>query len=203
MHRLIAGYRQFRRTYYPENRDMFDQLAQRQAPKTMVICCCDSRIDPALIFNARPGEMFTLRNVANLVPPFSPDGSHHSTSAAIEFAVCALAVEHIVIMGHGRCGGVKALLGSYEGEFIGPWMRIAEPARAPALAKAGDADADELQRICELEVLRISLANLSQFSWVRQKVETGRLTLHACYFDIERGALSVLDPGSNEFVALD
>jgi carbonic anhydrase len=203
MHRLIEGYRQFRRNYYPQNRQMFDQLAQGQTPKTMVISCCDSRVDPALIFSAGPGEMFTLRNVANLVPPFSPDGSHHSTSAAIEFAVCALEVEHIVIMGHARCGGVRALLGSHEGQFIGPWMRIAEPARDAALAKVGDADPDLLQLTCEQEVLRISLANLSQFSWVRQRVQAGTLTLHACYFDIERGELSVLRPNSDAFERLE
>ncbi|MDR3440886.1 carbonic anhydrase [Telmatospirillum sp.] len=203
MHRLIEGYRQFRETYYPENREMFGQLAQGQSPKTMVICCCDSRVDPTLIFNAHPGEIFTLRNIANLVPPFSPDGNHHSTSAAIEFAVCSLAVEHVVIMGHAQCGGVRALLGAHEGEFIGPWMRIAEPARDAALAKVGDADPELLQRTCEQEVLKISLANLSQFAWVRKRVEAGQLALHACYFDIEKGELLVLQPESGTFDSLE
>ncbi len=199
MRRLIEGYRLFHQTYYQEHREMFDQLALGQAPKAMVISCCDSRVDPGLIFNAAPGEIFTLRNVANLVPPYSPDGNYHGTSAAIEFAVCSLNVEHIIVLGHARCGGITALLGAHEGDFIGPWMRMAEPARDAALAQVGDADHERLHRVCELESLKISLANLAEFPWVRERVAAGRLALHGWYFDIEKGELLTTGNGSGVF----
>jgi carbonic anhydrase len=199
MRRLIEGYRQFHQTYYQQHREMFDQLAQRQSPKAMVISCCDSRVDPGLIFNAAPGEIFTLRNVANLVPPFSPDGNYHGTSAAIEFAVCSLEVEHIIVLGHARCGGIRALLGAHEGDFIGPWMRMAEPARDTALARVGGDDKELLQRVCEHETVKISLANLAAFPWVRDRVEAGKLTLHGWYFDIEKGELLSIAAESGSF----
>jgi carbonic anhydrase len=200
MHRLIEGYRLFHQTYYQQNREMFDRLALGQCPKAMVISCCDSRVDPGLIFNAAPGEIFTLRNVANLVPPFSPDGNYHGTSAAIEFAICSLGVEHIIILGHARCGGITALLGAHEGDFIGPWMRMAEPARDAALAQVGTEDPERLHRVCELETVKISLTNLSEFPWVRERVTAGKLTLHGWYFDIEKGELLEIDSESGAFV---
>ncbi|HXP97866.1 MAG TPA: carbonic anhydrase [Telmatospirillum sp.] len=193
MRRLIEGFRLFHQTYYQQHRDMFDQLAQGQSPKAMVISCCDSRVDPALIFNASPGDIFTLRNVANLVPPFSPDGNYHGTSAAIEFAVGSLNVEHIIILGHARCGGITALLGAHEGEFIGPWMRMAEPARDIALAQVGDGDHELLHRVCELETIKLSLANLAAFPCVQRRVADGTLALHGWYFDIEKGELLAME----------
>jgi carbonic anhydrase len=199
MRGLIEGYRLFHQTYYQRHREMFDQLAQGQSPKAMVISCCDSRVDPGLIFNAAPGEIFTLRNVANLVPPYSPDGDYHGTSAAIEFAVCSLKVEHIIVLGHARCGGVRALLGAHEGDFIGPWMRIAEPARDAALIQVGEGDQELLQRVCEHETVRISLANLAGFPWVHERVMAGKLTLHGWYFDIEKGELQAIESGSGAF----
>jgi carbonic anhydrase len=165
----------------------------------MVISCCDSRVDPGLIFNAAPGEIFTLRNVANLVPPYSPDGNYHGTSAAIEFAVRSLEVEHIIVLGHAGCGGIRALLGAHEGDFIGPWMRMAEPARDAALALVGDTDPELLQRTCEHETVKISLANLALFPWVRERVQAGKLTLHGWYFNIERGELLTVESPSGTF----
>jgi len=156
-------------------------------------------VDPGLIFNAAPGEIFTLRNVANLVPPYSPDGNYHGTSAAIEFAVCSLKVEHIIVLGHARCGGISALLGAHEGDFIGPWMRMAEPARDAALAQVGDADPELLHRVCELETVKISLANLAEFPWVRERIAAGKLALHGWYFDIEKGELLATENGSGVF----
>jgi len=202
MQQLLEGYHLFRATYFFRHRDMFGQLAQRQSPKTMVISCCDSRVDPGLIFNAQPGEIFTLRNVANLVPPFSPDDSYHGTSAAIEFAVVNLKVERIVILGHTRCGGVRALLGDHEGDFIGPWMRIAEPARTRSIGQCGDAPLSEVQRYCELETLRISLQNLRTFPWIRTAVEAGRLKLLAWQFNIEEGELLGLNEETGQFEPL-
>lgn len=202
MDQLIEGYRIFRETYFQRHREMFEELAQGQSPKAMVISCCDSRVEPSLIFNAQPGAIFTLRNVANLVPPYTPDDHHHSTSAAIEFAVRTLKVRHIIVMGHARCGGVRALLGAHEGDFIGPWMRIAEPARDMAIAAAGDEGQDIIQRICEHETLKISLANLRSFPWIRQAIRAGELELHGLYYDLEKAELQKLNEESGAFLAL-
>jgi carbonic anhydrase len=202
MDRLIEGYRVFRATYYQRNREMFDQLAQGQAPKALVISCCDSRVDPGLIFNAEPGEIFTLRNVANLVPPFAPDDKAHSTSAAIEFAVRWLKVPHIIVLSHAQCGGVRALLGFHEGDFIGPWMRIAEPAREKAIKLAGDQPREVLQQICEHETLKISLNNLRSFPWIREAIRNGALTIHGWYYSLASGELQELDEETGEFRTL-
>lgn len=201
MDRLIAGYRRFREAYFQHHRGLFADLAGGQAPKAMVVSCCDSRVDPQLIFNARPGDIFTLRNIANLVPPYAPDGAHHSTSAAIEFAVKSLEVEHIVVMGHSGCGGVRALLEPQEGEFVGPWMRIAEPVRR-VVADRGDLGRAEKLRECELETIRVSLANLGGYPWIATRIADHRLTLHGWYFDIEGGELRVLDPDDGGFHAV-
>jgi carbonic anhydrase len=195
---LIAGYRRFREAYFRLHRDLFADLAAGQSPKAMVVSCCDSRVDPLLIFNARPGDIFTLRNIANLVPPYAPDGAHHSTSAAIEYAVRSLEVEHIVVMGHSGCGGVRALLEPPEGEFVGPWMRIAEPVRR-VLAGRDDLDRAAGLRLCELETIRVSLTNLGSYPWITERIADHRLSLHGWYFDIERGELQVLDPVDDRF----
>jgi carbonic anhydrase len=202
MDKLIEGYRIFRETYFQRNREMFEELAQGQSPKALVISCCDSRVDPGMIFNAQPGEIFSIRNVANLVPPFAPDDRHHSTSAAIEFAVRALRVPHIIVMGHANCGGVRALLGAHEGDFIGPWMRIAEPARDLAINKAGDEGSDVIQRLCEHETLKISLANLRTFPWIRRALQLNEIQLHGWYYDLEKAELQELDEATGEFKSL-
>jgi carbonic anhydrase len=200
---LIEGFRAFRQTYYAENRALFDALAERgQSPKVMVIGCADSRVDPLLITGAGPGDLFVVRNVANLVPPYAPDSQYHGTSAAIEFAVRGLGVEHIVVLGHAQCGGVRALmegsaLADREDDFIGAWMSIAEPARRRALAEAAS-DEDRLQ-LCEFETVRISLTNLMTFPWIRRRVEENRLALHGWYFDLNRGRLLHLDQTAGEF----
>ncbi len=191
MERLIAGYRRFRAGQWPERRAQFEALAQDgQSPRTMVIACCDSRIDPAMIFAAVPGELFVIRNVANLVPPYAPDAEAHATSAALEFAVRVLEVADIIVMGHAMCGGIHALLeeSPRSGEFLGPWMRIAEPAKKKALA----CTAAERQSVCEHEAAKVSRENLLTFPWIAERVKAGRLRLHAAFFDIRSGDLSVL-----------
>ena len=140
MDTLIEGFKRFRAQYFEEHRRLFEALAMRgQTPKVLLIGCCDSRVDPAIIFDAQPGEMFVLRNVANLVPPYAPDTGHHGTSAAVEFAIRGLEVEHVVVLGHARCGGVRALIegqaGSDDTDFIRGWMHIARSARDRALAR--------------------------------------------------------------------
>ncbi|HEV2678021.1 MAG TPA: carbonic anhydrase [Aliidongia sp.] len=191
MERLIEGYRRFRETYWSQNKDVFEALAAGQSPRAMVITCADSRVDPQMIFDAKPGEIFCVRNVANLVPPYAPDSDHHGTSAALEFAVRSLKVEHIVVLGHARCGGIRALLqGGEQGDFIGRWMEIAAPARERALAAAAAATASEtVQHLCEHESIRITLENIMTFPWIAERVQAGQLQLHGWHFDFERGEL--------------
>ncbi|MGQ0658615.1 MAG: carbonic anhydrase [Chromatiales bacterium] len=200
---LIAGYCRFRTTRFPSAQVLYRQLEARgQSPKTLLIACCDSRVDPATIFDAGPGELFVVRNVANLVPPSTPDGRHHGTSAALEFAVLHLQVECIVVMGHAQCGGAKALLeGVHEdpsrSDFIGSWMGLAAPARERVLSLPV-APAD-MQRRIEYEIVRESLTNLLSFQWLRQRVEKGSLALHGLHFGIATGELAMLDAKTGEF----
>jgi carbonic anhydrase len=195
MKRLIAGYQRFRANGWPEQRRVFESLAQNgQAPESLVVTCVDSRVDPAMIFNAGPGEMLTVRNVANLVPPYAPDSAYHGTSAALEFGVRVIEVRHLIVMGHGLCGGVKALLDDVPGEeheFVAHWMSIAQPARERAM-QCGTAA--ERQLCCEHEVVKVSLANLMTFPWVAERVAVGKLALHGAWFDIRSGELKILQP---------
>ncbi len=206
MQRLFEGFHRFRDTYFAENRDLFTALAVGgQNPKTLVIGCCDSRVDPGLIFGAQPGDLFVLRNVANLIPPYGPDHGHHGTSAAVEFAVRSLEVEHIVVLGHARCGGVRALLEDQNPEgsdFIRGWMAIARTARDRALALTLSAGQplESAQRMCEHETVAISMANLMTFPWIRERLQQGRLAVHGLWFDMEDGALFRLDPVTNTFI---
>ncbi|WP_137389687.1 carbonic anhydrase [Rhodoligotrophos defluvii] len=203
---LLRGYRDFRTQSWPELKPLFWSLAARgQAPKSLVIACSDSRIDPQLIFRAAPGEIFVVRNVANLVPPYQPDAEYHGTSAALEFAVRTLKVPHIIVLGHSFCGGVGALLKGPDGsfDFVSHWMSIAEPARETALASAAQGvDEEQVQRLCEHEVIKVSLRNLRTFPWVEERVQAENLKLHGMLFDIETGNLEVLDAASGTFAPL-
>ena len=209
MEKFLAGYRLFRETYFRDNQAFIEDLmAKGQAPKAMMIACSDSRIDPSLKFGVEPGEMFIVRNVANLVPTFDADGHAHGTSAALEFAVRALEVEHVIVMGHARCGGIKALMNeptiiepmmkkSGANDFVAAWMKIAAPAREKALKQTSDPV--EAQRCCEHEAVRISLENLLTFPWVKEAVDAGKLTTHGWYFDLETATLSVLNKTTDVF----
>ena len=192
MERLIAGYRRFRETYWTQNKGVFEALAAGQSPRAMVITCADSRVDPQLIFDAQPGEIFCVRNVANLVPPYAPDSDHHGTSAALEFAVRSLKVEHIIVLGHAQCGGIRTLLqGGEQGDFIGRWMEIAALARERALAASVSAP-ETVAHVCERESIRITIDNIMTFPWVAERVHAGLLQLHGWHFDFERGELDRL-----------
>ncbi|MFO0995074.1 MAG: carbonic anhydrase [Alphaproteobacteria bacterium] len=201
LERLVDGFRAFRESYYEANKPLFDALAREgQAPKVMVIGCADSRVDPLLILGAGPGDVFVVRNVANLVPPYAPDGRYHGTSAALEFAVQVLGVEHIVVLGHAQCGGVRALI---EGspvagkgdDFVGAWMSIAGAARDRVAALP----VSRRQRAGEHATVKVSLDNLMTFPWIAERVAGSRLALHGWYFDIETGRLLQLDPSSQSF----
>jgi carbonic anhydrase len=198
MDALIDGYRRFRAETWPRERARFEELAARgQRPNTMVIACSDSRVDPQMIFSAGPGELFVVRNVANLVPPYMPDAQFHGTSAAVEFAVRVLKVDRIVVMGHALCGGISALLGGAPPEardFVAGWMGIAQRARTVALRCD---DPEQRQEIAEHEAVRISLDNLMTFPWVAEAVAAGRLSLHGAHFGVATGRL-VLVPAQGE-----
>jgi carbonic anhydrase len=196
--RLIEGYRQFRRGAWQEHRERFEMLAERgQSPRALVIACSDSRVDPQMIFGAAPGELFVVRNVANLVPPHEPDAAYHGTSAAVEFAVRGLGVRDILVLGHAGCGGIAALMrgtGPAVGEFVGPWMSIADEARRRAVAVEAGHGMEAAQTLCEYEAIKVSLANLLTFPWIRERVDGGTLALHGAYFGIEAGTLEWLGP---------
>jgi carbonic anhydrase len=198
---LIDGYRRFRKSGWARERERWSRLAEGQSPRVMVIACSDSRVDPTQIFDSGPGEMFVVRNVAALVPPFETTGGHHGVSAALEFAVTQLQVEEVVVMGHGFCGGcAAALTGQFddaahgEGHFIADWIELLREARDKVRAEHG-----EDFRAMELEGVRVSLANLRTFPWVREREADGRLKLHGAYFAIADGVLHLLDESSGQF----
>ena len=201
---LVAGYRAFRKERYADQAALYRRLSARgQAPKTMIVACCDSRADPATIFDAPPGALFVLRNVANLVPPYAPDEAYHGTSAALEFAVTALEVENIVVMGHGQCGGIAAFLDEKRdpaspGDFIGKWISLLEGARTEFAHDDGDTP-EQRQQAVEFAAIRHSLANLMSFPFVRARVDAGRLRLRGAWFEIASGRLLAMDPASKEF----
>ena len=203
---LIEGYRAFRSGRLAREQDRFRELAESgQSPEVMVIGCCDSRVSPEVVFDARPGELFVVRNVANIVPPYAPDGQAHGVSAAIEFGVAALKVKHIVVLGHAHCGGVKAYAEDAEplspGDFIGNWMRI----MAPAMAKVGPRGAlRHDQYLARLEQANVanSLDNLMTFPRLRKLIERGEVAIHGAYFGVATGELLVRDPASGEFLSV-
>lgn len=203
--RLLDGYQSFIDGRYTLESSRYRTLADTgQKPRTMVIACCDSRAAPETIFDCGPGELFVVRNVANLVPPYTPDGEHHGTSAALEFAVQSLKVENIVVMGHGRCGGIAAVLDQDSeplspGDFIGRWMNLVQPA-AEVIAANTLLTASERQRAMERVSIRFSLQNLRTFPCVNILESKGRLTLHGAWFDISTGELWVMNPETGDFV---
>jgi carbonic anhydrase len=197
---LVEGYRRFRTEQYAAQRRRWESLATGQEPPVMVIGCCDSRVDPATIFDTVPGQAFILRNVANLVPPYEQGGGLHGASAAIEFAVLGLEVRHIVVLGHGACGGVAAALsgadlGAPGPSFIDSWVAILDEARERVIASG----CEDCQQALELESVRVSLANLRTFPWLREREERGLLKLHGAYFAIADGVLHLLDEATGEF----
>ena len=201
---LLTGYRNFMSgSYVAESGRYRSRARDGQTPETMVIACCDSRSAPEVIFDAGPGELFVLRNVANLVPPYEPDGEFHSTSAALEFAVQSLKVTNIVVMGHGRCGGIKAALDTSAaplspGDFIGKWMSLIGPA-ANTVSGSTLMTATERQTTLERISVRYSLANLRTFPYVSALESEGKLTLFGAWFDISTGELWVMNRETGDF----
>jgi carbonic anhydrase len=195
---LLAGYDRFRQTDWRRQRERWGELSEGQNPKVMVIACSDSRVDPAQIFDTSPGEIFVVRNIANLVPPFELGGGRHGVSAALEFAVTQLEVPEIVVLGHGTCGGVHAAISRrFEhappgaGGFIAHWVDMLDEARDRIVAEYGEGE--EAIRALELETVRVSIANLRTFPCIPEREAAGTLTIHGAYFAIADGVLHVMD----------
>ena len=202
---LVDGYGRFRQTGWRRERERWAELAEGQSPKVMIIACSDSRVEPAIIFDSKPGEMFVVRNVAALAPPFETTPGRHGVSAALEFAVTQLEVEDVVVMGHGLCGGCAAALSgqfagaeSGEGRFIADWVALLDEARERVRGRHpenGPAAFTEM----ELEAVVVSLANLRTFPWIAERERDRRLSLHGCHFSVADGRLHVLDEAEAVF----
>jgi carbonic anhydrase len=201
---LIEGYRSFRTSRLPHEQDRYRELAESgQSPAVMVIGCIDSRVSPEVIFDARPGELLVVRNVANIVPPYQPDAHAHGVSAAIEFGVAALAVKHVVVLGHGQCGGVRAFADEAEpltpGDFIGKWMRLMAPVAEKIGPRGKLSHAEYLVRLEQANVAN-SLENLMTFPRLREGVEDGRVAIHGAYFGVANGELLIRDEATGVFL---
>ncbi len=202
---LIEGYRRFRVDEWQGEHERWAELAQGQSPKVMILACSDSRVEPSVIFDARPGEMFVVRNVAALAPPFETAPGHHGVSAALEFAVTQLEVDEIIVLGHGLCGGcAAALTGQFddaphgEGHFIAGWVSLLDDARDSVVARHSELGSQAFVEM-ELEAVRVSLANLRTFPWIAQRENDRHLSLHGCHFSIADGRLYLLDEAEGVF----
>lgn len=204
---LLNGARTFRQTEYDGERSLMERLSKGQEPDVLVIACSDSRVDPALVFGARPGDIFVVRVVANLVPPRSGGGMAHAVMAAVEYGVKALGVSHVVVCGHSHCGGIKAAMDAARGEelppfeCLGPWVALADPTCREVLAEAsaaGGTDTDT-EALAERHSVLKSLANLRSYPWIQERVEKGELALHGWWFDIDTGDLWTADLETGAF----
>ena len=204
---LIAGFLRFRERHFAHNDSLYQQLVQHgQTPKTLVVACCDSRVDPALVLDCAPGDLFVIRNVANLVPPSEDRAGHHGTTAAIQYGVVNLGVEHIIVLGHAHCAGISTLVKTggvgNPDSYIDDWMSLVESARAEVMAELTNATLDEQIHACEQASILVSLRNLMTFPWIAQRVVDGSLKLHGWYFDIEHGQLLSYNHSTEMFEAI-
>lgn len=206
---LIQGYQKFRKQYFSDSNSAFEDLVRwGQRPKILIIACSDSRVDPALVLNCQPGDLFVIRNVANLVPPYEDDQSYHGTSAALEFGVSGLGIRHIILFGHTQCGGIQALLESSDKQlkektFISKWMELARPAHEAILKFHEDKSLEDKTTLCGQYSLVNSLKNLETFPWIAERVHEGLLSLHAWNFNLSRGILERYNPEKNKFEDLN
>ncbi len=208
LRKLTTGFLEFKQNTFDQKRAFFKDLAVEQRPKVMMVACSDSRVDPAILTNAEAGELFVMRNVANLVPPCDLDHGAHGTSAALEFAVTSLEVEHIIVLGHSGCGGIKALWTAdpaiaSEHTFIHNWMHIVDEARRRTLVVAREEPLEVQLRMLEQESIKTSLANLLSFPWIAERVAAGRLRIHGWRFDLSEGDMYVYVPARDRFEPLD
>ncbi len=205
---LIEGFTRFRQYYFHESPQLYRNLCAGQCPSTLLIGCSDSRVDPAILLGCDPGDLFTMRNIANLVPPPTQDDGPHGVLAAIQFAVDDLKVDRIIVLGHSQCGGIRALLRGRASaddrplDFVSTWMAIAEPARELVLRQLPHACEEEQCRACEQASILISMKNLQRMDCVCRRLEEGSLTLHGWYFDLVVGSLRAYSPRADAFLPI-
>jgi carbonic anhydrase len=203
--RLVDGFTEFRTQYYPQHRELYEKLASEgQAPKILVIGCSDARVDPAILTQTRPGDLFVIRNVGAIVPPSQRDHQFHGTSSGLEFAVRALEVEHVVVLGHALCGALGALIEGRDSplahyDFLFNWVRIAQPAKTAVLEAMGQAPIDVRRRAIEQASVLNTIANLMTFDWLVERVRAGKLSVHGWYFDLTVAQLWAFDPVAGKF----
>ena len=205
---FLKGFRRFQHHYFDRNPELFDRLfTEGQRPRALMVSCCDSRCDPGVLTDSEPGDMFVVRNVANLVPPYIQATSYAGTTSAIAFAICNLKVEHVIVMGHARCGGIRALMenkppGCDEEQLIAKWLGIAADARQRVLKELPGKSQEVQARACEQASILKSLENLMSYPWISRRVNEGKLALHGWYFDMENGTLMQYDSDAGEFHAI-
>jgi carbonic anhydrase len=203
--KFISGFSRFQQQYFSEQNALYGELRDSQRPSTLVIGCCDSRVDPMLLTGSAPGDLFVVRNIANVVPPCTPEAPP-GVSSAIEFAVCNLEVERVIVLGHAGCGGIRALLSpqqnACETNFVGRWMSIADPVRKSVMHDLAHKTFEEQRKAAELANILHSLDNLLTYPWLKRRAEQGQLKLHGWYFDIGTGALLAYSPRQHEFLPL-
>ena len=205
--KLLAGYQRFREGYYQQNQDQLFKLAKEgQSPKIAIVSCSDSRVDPTVILDCEPGDLFVIRNVANLVPPCEDIDTYHGTSAALEFAVTALEVESIIVLGHTQCGGIKSLIDNagkkVDKSFISKWMLQLESVRDEIIADPTLVDQKSRYSCCEKKGVQQSLDNLMTFPWIKERVESGKLKLHGWRYDLYSSELCALDEKTHSFIRI-
>ena len=204
--RFISGIVNFQEQHFGKNPELANTLTEGQKPQALLIGCCDSRVDPALLTDCAPGDLFILRNIANLVPPYLKNDDFHGVSSSIEYAVCILKVSDIIVLGHSGCGGINALMASAQEkqswEFIGKWVSIAAPAREKVLNEMPDEPPEKQARACEKESILVSLKNLLSFPWVKERVAQGKLSLHGWYYNIGTGQLKYYNQLTGDFEVL-
>ena len=204
---LIKGYQEFRKQYFSGNNPVFEELVRLgQTPKVLIIACSDSRVDPALVMNCRPGDLFVVRNVANLVPPYQDDNTYHGTSAALEFAIKDLAIQHVIVFGHSECGGIQALMEqetiTHSHDFVAKWMDIANSAYDKTHQNHPEATLDEKEHLCGHYAIINSLNNLMTFPWIREGVEQKSISIHGWFFNLTTGTIDTYDFQSGQFKEL-
>lgn len=195
--KLVSGFRRFQHKYFGEHAALYQNLKNKQSPKTLLIGCSDSRVDPALLTDCAPGDLFVIRNVANLVPPYEEGVTHQGVTSAIDFAVSDLEVSQIIVLGHSGCGGINALLNGRKPknrvDFVGKWMNIAAPAKEYVKSILQNSPMDAQLRACEMTSIIVSLDNLMTFPFIEERVKAGNLALHGWYFHLQEGALYDFD----------
>jgi carbonic anhydrase len=207
--RLVDGFTEFRTQFYPQHRELYDKLAtEGQSPEVLVIGCSDARVDPAILTQTKPGDLFVIRNVGAIVPPSQRDHQFHGTSSALEFAVRALEIPHVVVLGHALCGALRALIDGRDSplahyDFLLNWVRIAQPAKTAVMEAMGEAPVDYRRRTIEQASVLNTVANLMTFDWLVERVHAGKLSVHAWYFDLTAAQLWSYDPQVGKFVEVD